>query len=60
MWMRGLARWDIAAGALLVIEAGGLMGDFAGGANYMQTGNTVAGSPKVFKLLSQLVRKHLA
>ena len=60
MWMRGLARWDIAAGALLVTEAGGLMGDFAGGANYMQTGNTVAGSPKVFKLLSQLVRKHLA
>ena len=60
MWMRGLARWDIAAGALLVTEAGGLVGDFAGGANHMKTGNTVAGTPKCFKSLSAIVRKHLA
>jgi myo-inositol-1(or 4)-monophosphatase len=60
MWMRGLARWDIAAGALLVTEAGGLIGDFEGGANYMKSGNTVAGTPKCFKQLSTIVRKHLA
>jgi len=60
MWMRGLQRWDIAAGALLVTEAGGLLGDFAGGAAFMKSGDTVAGSPKCFKHLSTLVRKHLA
>lgn len=59
MWMRGLARWDIAAGALILSEAGGLIGDFEGGANYMKTGNTVAGTPRVFKQLSSIVRKHL-
>ncbi|MBT4492156.1 MAG: inositol monophosphatase [Gammaproteobacteria bacterium] len=60
MWMRGLGRWDIAAGSLLLTEAGGLIGDFEGGAGHMQTGNTVAGSPRCFKQLSQIVRKHLA
>lgn len=59
MWMRGLQRWDIAAGILLVTEAGGLVGDFEGGANYMKSGNIVAGSPRCFKQLSSLVRKHL-
>lgn len=59
MWMRGLARWDVAAGALLVTEAGGLVGDFSGGAAFMNSGNTVAGSPKCFKHLSIAVRKHL-
>lgn len=59
MWMRGLGRWDIAAGVLLVTEAGGLVGDFEGGANYMKSGNIVAGTPKCFKPLSTLVMKHL-
>ena len=59
MWMRGLGRWDVAAGALLVTEAGGLIGDFEGGANYMKTGNTVAGTPRCFKQLSQIVRRYL-
>lgn len=60
MWMRNLGRWDMAAGALLVTEAGGLVGDFAGGASFMKSGNIVAGAPKVFKHLSTVVRKHLA
>lgn len=60
LWMRGLGRWDIAAGTLLVTEAGGLVGDFEGGAGQMSSGNIVAGTPKCFKLLSTLVRKHLA
>ena len=59
MYMRGLQRWDIAAGALLVTEAGGLVGDYDGGAGFMKTGNIVAASPTVFKLLSAAVIKHL-
>ncbi len=60
MWMRGLARWDMAAGALLVTESGGLVGDFDGGANYMKSGNVVAGSPRCFRQLSVAVRKYLS
>ena len=60
MWMRGLGRWDIAAGILLVTEAGGLVGDFEGGGAYMKTGNIVAGAPKCFRQLLPLVRKHLS
>ncbi len=59
MWMRELSIWDFAAGAILVTEAGGLIGDFAGGAGYMKSGNVVAGSPKCFKHLTILVKKHL-
>ena len=60
MWMRNLSIWDMAAGALLVTEAGGLVGDFGGGANHMKNGNIIAGSPRCFKQLSQLVKRHLA
>jgi myo-inositol-1(or 4)-monophosphatase len=59
MWMRGLAPWDTAAGALLVTEAGGRLGDFEGGANWMSSGNIVAGTPKVFNQLTALVKKNL-
>lgn len=52
-WMHGLKQWDIAAGALLVREAGGLVNDYQGGDTWMQTGNLVAGSPKVHHGLLQ-------
>jgi myo-inositol-1(or 4)-monophosphatase len=55
----GLNAWDIAAGCLLVIEAGGLVSDFAGEENYLQSGNIVAGSPKVFVQLLQTIQPHL-
>ena len=42
-----LAAWDIAAGAVLIEEAGGELTDFAGGAEYLRHGNVVAGSPGV-------------
>ncbi len=60
MWMRKLHLWDIAAGALMVTEAGGLIGDFDGSANYLKSGNIVAASPKTFKALAPLVKRHLA
>ncbi len=61
-WEYGLKEWDIAAGALLIQEAGGLVGDFSGGHNFMKTGNIIAGSPKCFKALLQIIQpklKHL-
>ncbi len=59
-WEIGLSQWDIAAGVLLVREAGGLLGDFKGGSSYMDTGNIVAGNLKCFKGLLQSVQPHLA
>lgn len=58
-WEFGLSPWDIAAGALLITEAGGLVGDLRGEADYMQTGNIVAGTPKVFVQLLQVLSPHL-
>ncbi|MDQ8021013.1 MAG: inositol monophosphatase family protein [Moraxellaceae bacterium] len=54
----GLSPWDMAAGALLVSEAGGLVSDFGGEADYLKTGNLVAGSPKIFAPLLQIVQAH--
>ncbi|KAG1663504.1 Inositol-1-monophosphatase [Nymphon striatum] len=48
-WEFGLHEWDIAAGVLLVQEAGGLVGDMQGGENHMKSGDIVAANPKVFK-----------
>jgi len=58
-WEIGLSPWDSAAGALLIQEAGGLVSDFSGGNAYLETGNVVAGNPKVFKAILQAIRPHL-
>ena len=42
-----LNQWDIAAGVLIVKEAGGVVTDFQGGDQYMQTGEVIAGSPLI-------------
>ncbi len=53
-----LKSWDIAAGSLLVLEAGGLVTDFRGEGDYLTTGQIVAGTPKVFGQLLPLVHKN--
>jgi myo-inositol-1(or 4)-monophosphatase len=58
-WEFGLSPWDMAAGALLISEAGGLVGDLSGEPNYMASGNIVGGTPKVFSQLLQLMAPHL-
>lgn len=58
-WERGLQPWDMAAGALLVLEAGGLVSDFNGGNDYLKTGNIVCGSPKAFKATLQTVKPEM-
>ncbi len=50
-WEIGLAPWDMAAGVLLVQEAGGVNGDLAGGIRHLETGNIVCGNAKVFAAL---------
>jgi myo-inositol-1(or 4)-monophosphatase len=45
----GLSPWDIAAGSLIIKEAGGLVTDFGGGEDYLSTGNIVSGTPAIHK-----------
>lgn len=54
-WESGLQPWDIAAGCLLVKEAGGLIGDFQGGESMMESGNILAANPKIFKAMLQVI-----
>jgi myo-inositol-1(or 4)-monophosphatase len=55
----GLSPWDTAAGDLLIREAGGLVSDFTGGHGYLESGNVVAGNPKVLKALLTTLAPHL-
>ncbi|MCK5881123.1 MAG: inositol monophosphatase [Sinobacterium sp.] len=55
-WEKGIKPWDIAAGILLVQEAGGLVSDFNGGFDQMKSGKIVAGSPKAFKATLKAVQ----
>ncbi len=45
---KGLKIWDMAAGALMVQEAGGIVGDFTGEAEHLAKGQVIAASPKIF------------
>ncbi len=58
-WELGLSPWDMAAGALLITESGGLIGDLTGESDYLNTGNIVGGNPKVFVQLLQIIAPHL-
>lgn len=58
-WEFALSPWDIAAGSLLVLEAGGLVSDIRGGEDYLSTGDVIAGNPKIFKAILQNVRTAL-
>ena len=58
-WEFGLSPWDMAAGALLISEAGGLVSDMRGEADYLASGNIIAGTPKVFAPLLNLIQERL-
>jgi myo-inositol-1(or 4)-monophosphatase len=55
-WEFGLSAWDMAAGLLLVTEAGGLITDDQGGNEVLSSGNVVAGNPKIHEQLLRIVR----
>ncbi len=56
----GLAPWDCAAGSLLVTEAGGLVGNFTGDADYLFRREVVAGNPKIYGQLVQMLAPYSA
>nr|WP_298207224.1 inositol monophosphatase family protein [Ferrovum sp.] len=55
-WELDLKAWDIAAGTLLIQEAGGLVSDLDGEGRFLETGNVVAGSPKIFGQLLPILQ----
>ncbi len=57
-WEYELNPWDIAAGILLIEEAGGLVSDFKGGFDYFQSGNVVAANPKILKAIIQAIEPY--
>jgi myo-inositol-1(or 4)-monophosphatase len=57
MWERGLAEWDIAAGILLIREAGGFVSDLEGGNAMLETGTLVAGNEYIHKALAEVVHR---
>jgi myo-inositol-1(or 4)-monophosphatase len=54
-WEFGLQPWDMAAGVLLIREAGGLVTDTNGGEQYMESGNIITGTPKVLRALVKVI-----
>lgn len=57
-WEYALKPWDLAAGMLMVREAGGYVKDFKGGDDCLDTGDIVAGGEKVYKDIAALIAKH--
>ena len=58
-WESGLSEWDMAAGVLLIQEAGGLVSDFNGGHDFLDKGHIVAGNIKCFKAVLTAIQPHL-
>ena len=54
-WEIGLNVWDVAAGALMIREAGGRISDYRGTDKYLENGDVVAGNPKIYAALSKLL-----
>jgi len=57
-WELGLKIWDVAAGTLVVREAGGRISDFHGTDKFLDSGDVVAGNPKIYAALSRLLAPH--
>ncbi|MFD0666541.1 inositol monophosphatase family protein [Ramlibacter sp. MAHUQ-53] len=54
----GLAPWDVAAGSLLVQEAGGLVGNFTGESDFLEQKECLAGAPRVYGQLVPILHKY--
>lgn len=53
-WEFGLKAWDVAAGALMIREAGGIVSGIDGGEDYLHGGHIMAGTPKIFAALAKV------
>jgi myo-inositol-1(or 4)-monophosphatase len=58
-WEIGLSVWDMAAGVLLIQEAGGLSGDLSGGHDYLSRGDIVSANPKLFPQILKAIRPYV-
>jgi len=58
-WEFGLKPWDIAAGALLIEEAGGLVSDIKGGDSYLESGNVLSAAPGVHEAMFSLLSENM-
>jgi myo-inositol-1(or 4)-monophosphatase len=58
-WEIGIMEWDMAAGILIIKEAGGVVTDFSFNDKYMESGNVIVGSPKMHQLMYQLIEPHV-
>ena len=54
-----LSKWDIAAGGLLVTEAGGIVSDFSEKDGWLESGNIVATNPKIYEPLIKIIQSHI-
>ena len=53
-WETGLAPWDLAAGSLIIREAGGIVSGLDGSEDYMDSGHVLCGTPKIYSAIAKL------
>ncbi|HLD13550.1 MAG TPA: inositol monophosphatase family protein [Burkholderiales bacterium] len=58
-WEFGLSPWDMAAGCLLVLEAGGIASDFAGGNDFLANGNILTANPRIHEIMLARIQAQL-
>lgn len=58
-WETGLQPWDLAAGTLIIREAGGIVSALDGGENHLETGHVLAGTPRIYRGLAKLCAKEI-
>ena len=58
-WEIGLSPWDIAAGGLLVQEAGGIVTDLSGQSGWLESGNILVASPKIHDDMQAIIASHI-
>jgi myo-inositol-1(or 4)-monophosphatase len=58
-WETGLKPWDLAAGSLIIREAGGIISGLDGSENFMETGHVLTGPPKIYSSLAKLCAKEI-
>ncbi len=59
-WETGLKAWDLAAGALLIREAGGIVSALDGSEDFLGAGHVLAANPKIYAAMTRLFAPHLA
>src|SRR4051794_20994975 len=55
---QGLNAWDVAAGSLVITEAGGLVGNYTGDSEFLHVGEVVAGNPKIYAQMIPILSRY--